>query len=158
MSTDKKPDWVRLPTVAPDLHPPSETDKDEWAAQYMRMLGKLAGDGISDPEERVREEIEYANRDKHPRVKRFHLEALKLAIERRARPPVGWEVRRWTREDVIAAVEQDKREGGSGSKWRIGNRARTYGYDPSAVWRRWEQVRREGESWPSGNKGPANRR
>lgn len=156
MSTNEKPQWVPLPAVAPYLQKPSASDRETWVAFYGRVLAKLSDDGDDDPARSMREDIEWTYRDQHPSVKGFHLDALQLAAEERAKPPVDWrDVDKWTREDFIARVEQDKREKRSGSKGSIAERVFL---SPTALWRRWERVRHDGEPWPSGNKGPADRR
>jgi hypothetical protein len=60
----------------------------------------------------------------------------------------------WSRADFERAVAWDKAHKGRGGKISIGRRCAV---SPAKLYRRWQAVA-PGEPWPSGNKGPLNRR
>jgi hypothetical protein len=67
-------------------------------------------------------------------------------------PAKGWkDVDNWGRLDFLDHVKKDKRDGRSGSKRSVAERVHL---SPTALFSRLAKVRKPGESWPSGQKGP----
>ena len=98
------------------------------------------------------------SRERPDYVERVLDAAIAGASRRSLDPAMRWhnaDVDSWTRDEFAARIRQDQRDGRTGSKTSIAHRV---SMSPTALWRRWEAVRLDGERWPSGKKGPADRR
>lgn len=130
------------------LWPPTDEEREGLVRHY---LDRLQDSDAAD----LQKAVEYETQGWHPFAVSFHMEALKNAIASVARRTSWGKPEAWTREDFIHHVTLDLRDGKSGSKRRI---AQLVAMSPTALWRLWEKVRREDEPWPSGRKGPPDRR
>ncbi len=138
-----------LPFVGIEAWPPDDDALPVWTYHYGRRLRMDPMDA-----DRLREAVQWEQRDAHPYVRDFHLKAVELAIAQAPGPKRWQDVEQWNEDDFREHVRMDQEDGRKGSYRSLAERIE--GWTATPLLRRWQKVSGD-KPWPSGRRNRTTR-